>query len=182
VTRTLLRGLLVATGVAVLLAGCGTTEAGAAAVVGGRRISVSEVQSATVDVQTLFGPQVPVSQRQVLYLLAAAPYIQDIATRYRVGASSDDALAVMAGKVANPSQAGIEVVRANYSLTLLQQLSQDQYDQVMAQVAKQLQQAGFTVNPRYGSFDPQRGGIAVLQPNWLTGSEATASPSSSPSQ
>jgi hypothetical protein len=179
VTRTLLRSLVVATGVAALITGCGTPEAGSAAIVGGRRITVSQVQSATVDVQTLFGPQVPVAQRQVLYLLAAAPYIEQAAIRYKVGVSTDDARSVLAERVANPSASGIEVIQANIALTQLQQSGQDQATQVLAEVAKDLKQDGFMVSPRYGSFDPQHGGITELQPNWLIGTQ-TASPSATP--
>jgi hypothetical protein len=180
VTRTALRSLLVTTGVAVLLAGCGG-QAGAAATVDGRRITVSDVQSATVDAQTWVGSNGQVSQSQVLYLLAAAPYIQEIATQYRVGASDADARGVLVSKVPHPSTAGIEVIRANMSLTQLQQgLGDSKTSEVLAEVTKRLAAGHFAVSPRYGSFNASTGRLSVITPNWLE-SASSAEPSASPS-
>jgi hypothetical protein len=179
VTRTVLRSVLVTTAVAVLMAGCGTPEAGSAATVAGRRIPVSDVQSATTDIQALYGPDQPVPQRSVVYLLAAAPYIQQVATRFRAGASTDDALAVFSGKVAHPSTAALTVIQANTSVSRISDLGQQQSVQALTEVNADLKRDGFTVNPRYGTFDPTRGSIGLETQDWIT---ETATPTPTPSQ
>ena len=177
-TRTVLRTVL-ATGVAAaLLSGCGTPEAGSAATVGDRRISVSDVQSATADIQAVFGPDQPVPQRNVLFLLAAAPYIEDAASRSGAGVSLDDARTQFANKVADPSRAALVVIQANASLSRLDQLGQGRTQQVLVEITQCLAKDGFTVNPRYGTFDPQRGTMLSDQPNWLP----TPSPTPTPAQ
>lgn len=177
-TRTGIRTLLVAGVLAGLLTGCGSTQAGAAATVGNRRISVADVQSATTDVQTLFGPTQPVSQTMVLFLLAAAPYVEDVAGRAGVGASDDDARRVFGTKVQHPSPAGLAVMRVNSSIEKLGQLDQAAGQQALSEVTRNLVRDHLKVNPRYGRFDPQRGRLLPDQPNWLP----TPSPAASPEQ
>jgi hypothetical protein len=182
VTRTALRRVLVTGAVAVLMAGCGTPQAGAAATVGSRRISVSEVQSATSDFQVLYGPDQQVPERAVLYLLAAAPYLQVIAARSNAGTSVDDARKVFGSKVTHPSQAGLTVMEANTSLTRLDSLGGNATTDALTEVAKDLSRDGFTINPRYGSFDLTRGVLGSSQPNWLPTPPPSASASPAASQ
>jgi len=176
VTRRGIAPLVAATGAALLLAGCQTPHAGAAAVVGDRRISVSDLQSATEDAQAYVDAQTTaqgaqrtaVSQRQVLYLLAALPYIQDLATRDGVGVSESDARAALVSwKVPHPSHAGVQVVQANEALASVQQLGDAQAAQANDTITKSLVNAKFEVNPRYGTFNGAIGRIIPLQPNWL---------------
>jgi hypothetical protein len=182
VTRTRIRTLVVATGVVALIAGCGTPQAGSAAVVGTRRISVSELQAATVDAQAFVGPSVPVSQRQVLYLLAASPFIEQLADRFGVGVSADDARVAMARTVPHPSPSGIQVVQANEALLAVQQLGDQQASVANTIITKGLVADGFTVNPRYGTFNTAIGRIAPIQPNWQpTPSPTPTAPAPTPS-
>jgi hypothetical protein len=183
VTRTVTRSLLVSIGVAALLAGCGSASAGSAAVVGGRRISVGDVQSATVDAQTWVGSGTQISQTQVLYLLAIAPYVQEIATRHAAGASVDEARKALVARVPNPSDAAITVIRANISLTdMTQRLGEAKTAQALGEATKRLSADGFTVNPRFGDFDPTTGRITPILPNWLPGTGSQTAPSPTPSQ
>jgi hypothetical protein len=191
VTGTRIRTLVVATGVAALLAACGTPQAGAAAVIGGHRISVSDLQSATEDAQAYVdaqtqaqgGQRTAVSQRQVLYLLAALPYIEQLATQSGVGVSQDDARAELrAWNVPNPSTAGVQVVQANAALAQLQQMGQAKAAQVNASITASLKQDHLQVNPRYGSFNGSVGRIIPGQPNWLPTPSAAANPPAAPSQ
>ena len=191
--RTRIRTLLVATSAAALLAGCGTMHAGSAAVVGDRRISVEDLQSATKDAQAFVDAQAQaqnaqrqvVSQSQVLYLLAALPYIQELATKDGVGASESDAKAALAQwNVRNPSRAGILVVQANEGLSNIQQLSDQKAAEADASITKSLLADHVEISPRYGTFDPKVGRILQARPNWLptpspsaaAGSGAAASP------
>jgi hypothetical protein len=180
VTRSVLRSVMVtmtvSAAVAALTAGCGTPEAGAAATVDGRRISIGDVQAATTDIQAYYGPAQPVAQTAVLYLLAAAPYIDDITSQYRTGASVDDARAFFAGKVAHPSSAALTVIRANLGIRRLDSVSQPQAEQALMEVNRDLVRDGFTVNPRYGTFDPAQGSIQLTNPDWLTQTASTPSP------
>ncbi|HEY6793356.1 MAG TPA: hypothetical protein VI248_01595 [Kineosporiaceae bacterium] len=180
-TRSVLRTVVVTGVAALVLAGCGTPEAGAAATVGGRRISVADVQSATSDVQTLYGQNQPVSQRAVLYLLAAAPYIQEVATRRGAGTSPDEARRIFTQKdpKLTPSDAAVTVLQANGSLGKLDQLGPTATQEALSEVTKELAHDHLTVSPRYGTFDPQRGTLLPDQPNWLP---TTATPSPTPSQ
>jgi hypothetical protein len=167
VTRSVLRSVVVVAAAAVLVAGCGTPEAGAAATVGDRRISVSEVQSATADIQKLYGPNQPVPQSSVLFLLAAAPYLQSAATKINAGASLDEARATFGDKVPHPSQAALQVIQANLVISNLQNLGQERAAPALQDVTQALVHDKLNVNPRYGSFDPQKG-IEPVQPNWLS--------------
>lgn len=175
-TRTVLRTVVATAAATLLLAGCGTPEAGAAATVGGRRISVQDVQTATAQIQQMYGPDQPVPQRSVLYLLAAAPYIQDIAVRDQAGTSLDDARQAFGDKVRDPSEAALTVVQANMALGRLDDLGNGKTEAALQEVTKDLARDHFTVSPRYGTFDAQRGSLLPDQPNWLP------TPSASPSQ
>lgn len=181
VTRTAVRSVLVSIGVAALLAGCGSMSAGSAAVVGDRRISVADVQSATVDAQTWVGEGGQITQTQILYLIAVAPYIQEVAVALGAGASDDEARRVLAQKVPNPSPAAISVIRANISLNdMQQQLGEERTGQVLAEVTKKLTAEGFKINPRFGTFDAATGRISPDRPNWLISND-TSQPPASPS-
>jgi len=173
VIRSVVRSVVVAVAAAALLAGCGTPEAGAAATIGGRRISVQAVQSATEDIQKLYGPNQPVPQSSVLFLLAAAPYLQAEAVKLNAGASLDDARATFGEAVPHPSQAALTVIQANLVIAKLQKVGSEQASPALKQVTDALVRDKLTVNPRYGTFDPERG-IESVQPNWLVTPAAPA--------
>jgi hypothetical protein len=178
---TRMRKPLVSVGGAALLvaflAGCGTVTPGSAAVVRGHRISVSDVQEATVEAQTWVGNGAQVLPAQVLHLLAIQPYVQEIAARYGVGVSEDEARKILRTRVKNPSPTVVTVIRTNISLSYLQQnLGEQHASQLLGEATRRLVADGFTVNPRFGSFDvdPKTGigHIAPIQPSWLVGPEA----------
>ena len=171
-TRTVTRTSLVSLGAAAVLtaslAGCGAS-AGSAAVVGGRRIAVSDVQSATVDVQQYVGQDMRIYPTRMLNFLAIGPYIDDLAEKHGVGISDEEARVELAAKVPHPSQAGVDVIRTNGELAGLQQrLGPEQASKDLSEVAQRLKADGLEVNPRFdGSPDQNTGQMMFERPSWL---------------
>jgi hypothetical protein len=154
---------------ALLLSGCGgPAVSGAAAVVGDRRITESDLQVATRDLQKVVGPENPLTQPQVLSYMVVGPIALDVAAKNGIGVSQDDAVKVLAGKVTDPSEPTLLAARGAIALSQLsrgleQAASQQAYQDVLAQVKA----TSITVNPRYGVFDGERFAINPVSPNWL---------------
>ena len=181
-----------------LLGGCGT-QAGAAAVVGDRRITVGELQTATAEVRSIVGDPSQVNQQLVLGWLIANPYVVQVATEQGRGVSPQDALGFFTrAKFSNaqggttPSEASIEAVQTAYALSLLtgQDTSPEAAKKATDEVLADLKAAHVKVNPRYGTFDytwddqTQSFTLSPRSPNWLQPTQpaqpaATPSPSSS---
>lgn len=176
-----LAGLALAVAAALTASGCGTMQAGAAAVVGGRRISVAELQQATTDIESAINAQAAtngakqtVSQAKVLWLLVLEPYVVKAAGDAGVGVSDDEARAqFVEAKVAKPSQAAVDVIRAS---TALQQLEAGRKTQELEVVAEQLHKTKIEVNPRYGKFDLEQGAVVPTSPDWLAQPSGPAGP------
>jgi hypothetical protein len=148
-----------------LLAGCGANQAGAAAVVGDRRISVDDVQTATAQIRHLQGAE-NVSQQQVLLLLIAEPYAVQAASTASVAVSEDDARVALKGAVDDPRQSTVDLMRANLALSGLNQRQNGQAE--IARVLQQVTAASPRVNPRYGRFDPQQKSIVPVTSSWIS--------------
>jgi hypothetical protein len=168
---------------ALTLSSCDTVEAGAAATVGHRRISVSDVQKAYQDILPLVGQDAQITQTQILNLLILEPYLTQAAAEQGHGVSSNDARLDI--KAAGPtvdadkvSGAGIEVWRANLANAALQtNRTQDQIQATYQGIGKQLKAAGVHVNPRYGAgIDYTTFNILPGKPDWLATKAPTASP------
>lgn len=167
--------------VAVLGASACTSEWGSAAVVGDRRITVSQVQDATADVQKVVGADNPVTQSQVLYWLVLAPYVLDAAARHGIGVSVDDARREMQA-VPHPTPASLLAVRSAMAMGKLQSdLQPEEAQQAYQEVRNQVEATGVRVNPRFGVFDPKQFVITPKQPDWLAPAPATAIPAPAPS-
>ena len=109
-----------------MLAGCEPTQAGSAAVVGDRRITVTELQTATTELRSIVQDPTQISQDLVLGWLIANPYVVKAAADQGKAVSRDDALrffdqanfaAVDGGTT--PSDASIQAVQTAYALQLL---------------------------------------------------------------
>lgn len=161
---------------ATIMGGCSASEAGAAAVVDGRRISVADVQSAAADFEAFTGQ--PVAQQQVLYFLVIGPYVVDAAARAGVGVSPDDAREQLTQRVPAPSEAGITALQAAESVSRLTQLSEDRSKPILDGVVGQLRSADIDLSPRYGEFDSEQITITAPQENWIETPAAAPSPSS----
>jgi hypothetical protein len=163
------------------LTACSPGHSGAAATVGSRTISVSDLHD-TVSAVKSGNPdlaQVEGLDRYLLFDLIAAPYLLEAASNAGLGVSEAEAAAALP-KADNPDP---NAVRALQTQLAFQNLRQANNMQALESVRKQLEQAGVEVNPRFGRFDPagvteiDKPTIVDRQQNWLV-SSPTPTPSS----
>lgn len=179
-----------------LLGACGT-QAGAAAVVGNRRITVDELQTATSEVRGIVQDPTQVTQQLVLGWLVANPYVVQVAREQGRGVSRQDAERFFtqanfknAAGTGTPSESAVSAVQTAYALQLLTgqdstpEIAKKSVDEVLAD----LKAATVDVNPRYGTFDyrwdeqSQTFTLSPRSPNWIkTTVPPAAAPSPSPS-
>lgn len=158
---------------AVTLSGCGSSQAGAAATIGDRRITVADVQDGYTDILPLVGQDAGVSQAQILNLLILQPYLSDAASELGRGVSEQDARLDISssGTVSDEdlSEAGVDVWRANLANTALQtDRSADEITATYASIEDTLKAQGVHINPRYGNgIDYETFTITQAQPDWL---------------
>jgi hypothetical protein len=179
-----------AIGLAPVLSGCGTTQAGAAAIVGDRRITVSELQTATTELKQLVQDPTQITQELVLGWLIANPAAVQVASEKGQAVSRDDALRFFSqAKFTNPdggntpSDAAVSAVQTAYALQVLagQDVDPATAKTNVDQVIGDLKAETVTVNPRYGTFDyawntqTQSFTLSPRKVDWLT----TPSPSAS---
>jgi hypothetical protein len=169
VKRSRLVVAAVAVAVPLLVSACGTPTAGAAAVIGDRRVTEADVQRATADIQAKVGAANPVPQAQVLFFLIAAPDVVDAANRAGVGFSLDDARTDLETTLVSPSEPGATVWQASKAMFNINNLPADRSGQVKAALIKVLRSHTVTVNPRYGSFDPKTVSVGPAVENWIVG-------------
>ncbi len=151
--------------VAVSQSGCAASEAGAAAVVDGRRISVQDVQQAAADFEAFTGQPIP--QQQVLYFLVIGPYVVDAAAQAGVGVSPDDARVQLTQRIDNPSGSGVSALQAAESVSRLTQLSEDRAKPILDRVVSTLRSVDIELSPRYGQFDTEQITITPPVENWI---------------
>jgi hypothetical protein len=192
--RPLLRPLLALVAVAVIapvLSACSAaSQAGTAAVVGARQISVSDLQQATRDIQGVLGPDAGITQADVLYYMIIAPFATKEAAARNVGVSENDVLVWQRqtvsgnGSKAVPelSPAAVETMQGALSLQRLSSLEADAFQSAYDELGKSLTSAGVKVNPRYGrfdmkQFDAKQVAVVPVTPDWIT---QTATPTPTP--
>jgi len=173
VTRTLRRLIVaIAVPVALLVAGCGTPQAGAAAVVGDRRIPISTVQEAYRDITVLVGQDLQATQADMLTFLIIEPYLSAAAAKVGQGVSEDDAMEAFAevkDRLPDPSPGALQVARAVTARDRIQTtLEPAQAQQVFESVVDEIRAAEVEVNPRFGAdFDYSRLVIVPGGDDWL---------------
>jgi hypothetical protein len=185
---------------AALLSACGSTEPGAAAVVGDRRISVADVQSATTDIAAAF-PGQDVAPQQVLFFLISGPYIVDAAAKVNAGVSASEARAAMKAAITQnakaapnpspsgagaaqptaaavqpvePSDAGVVVYQANTAISNINRLDQATQKTAVDGIKAALAAAHIQVSPRYGTFDSTKLTIVPARQNWMSSPSPSA--------
>ena len=177
--RRLLIGPVLVVAATVTAAGCGTVSYGSAAVADDRRISVGELQNATAQIQDIAGPTGQISQVQVLDWLVVEPWAVDIAAKYGVGVSTDDAVQLIhqANSTYDPASQltphrtaapeTIRAVRAMLALLHIQgqgvPMTQEAALRAVTDLQEKVRSAEIDVNPRY----------LGTTPNWFAGAETT---------
>ncbi len=164
----------VAVAVPLLVSGCGTPTAGAAAVVGDRRITEAEVQRGVVDIQAFFGDKQQVRQSDVLYFLIVGPSLIDAANKAGVGASADDARSTLSASLVSPSEPAVQALRASQALSNLNKLDPATAKPILTGLVDSFKHLNVTVNPRYGAFAVTKVDPAGAAENWIVGSGPSA--------
>ena len=160
-----MRLVSVAGAVALAASACTPGEAGAAAVVGERRITTDQLQGALVGLRKGNPEFAKIEQldQLVLFDLIAAPYLIEAADAAGLGVSPSEAQAALPQTPgANPN-----AIRALQAQIAFNKLNQGQKGEALAAVAERLRGADVRVSPRYGRFDAAALAIAPGQPNWL---------------
>jgi hypothetical protein len=183
-------GVIVASAVAAVLAltlsSCGTPQAGAAAVVGDHRITVTQLQTAYRDIVPLVGQDQQITQGQILNLLILAPYLTSAASAEGRGVSTQDARLDMkaagATDIAKVSNSAVEVWKANLASSALQtDRTTAQIQAAFQGISVRLKKDGVHVNPRYGAgLDYSNFSIIPEQPDWLVTAKPVAAATPTP--
>jgi hypothetical protein len=187
------RRLLAAALAAASLAACGSIDAGAAAVVGDRRISVTDVQQATRDIEQGTSQDGGLPQAQVLSWLILAPEVLKEASAHGMIVSETDAKAQLPG-LADPSPEALLAAQCALSINKLgQSLGQAEFLTLWGQIIDRVEASGVSINPRYGVYtkpdvkNPGDGSslftlAKAVTPNWISATPSgSPSPESSPS-
>lgn len=167
--------------VAGVLAACGGGRPGAAAVVDGRSIPTSEVETATQEL----GPVLQgVSASAILGVLIQEPTVAAAASDAGVAVSDEQAADALDQQVAAAggetgqefSPASVAVMR--YLLEIQGLQSADDADTRLASLQEDLGALDFTVNPRFGTAD-DLGTVGTTAYPWIVSADG-ASPTPAP--
>lgn len=171
-------GIAGALAAAVLAAtACSPAQAGAAALVDGRRITVQQVSDATAGIKA-GNPELAQGEgleRTVLFFLVISPWVLQAAQENGVGVSDSEARQLLT-KTASPDPGAVKVLR---TFLALQKLQQAQKTQALTAVQQAVVAAKPELNPRFGAFDPKQMAVVDVSPNWIvpeTNATATATP------
>ena len=159
-----------AVGAALVLAGCGG-HAGPdrAAVVDGRVISETAVQSAMSEINSMNPAllQDKLTPTGTLTALVQAPvvlsYLGDLGVKVSESVATADA---QKRGVSNPSDSTLEILKFASAIGTAQNEGKltDSDGQALTQ---QLQSLSIDVNPRYGTFNPQTAAVELTAPGWV---------------
>ena len=160
-----------ALGAALVLAGCGgPAGADRAAVVDGRVISETSLQTAMAEVNSMDPAllQAKLTPTGTLTALVQAPVVLKYLDG--LGVKVSDTVATLDAQnrgVAEPADSTIEIIKLASAISAAQgdgKLT----DADAAELTQQLQALDIDVNPRYGTFNPQTASIELTTPGWVT--------------
>lgn len=151
----------VAATAALALAGCATADT--AAVVNGVVVSEREAQRAAREINEAFSPEPALDTSAAVSSLITAPLINEVALKAGKAESDATARAAMQ-KVEDPSQAALDLVKANFALQRLDEAER-------RRVLQALQDARITINPRYGVFNRDAASFEPAERNWIASAD-----------
>lgn len=163
---------------ALTLAGCSGGGVGAhpGVSVDGKDYSVADLQEATAQLNAM--TQQASEPQQVVADLALLPLLDDIFAGTPREASDGAVRQVLAsGGVSEPNEATVDAARSRqYQATLSDPAVQadpamaDAMGRAMAVTAEDVAAIDVEVNPRYGTWDANNGGLSEVVPAWIQSS------------
>jgi hypothetical protein len=180
VTRTSIRRVVPVVGALVVagtLAACSGGQPGAAAVVGDRVIPTADVETATRELNAVFG-EGALSSTSVVIALVQAPVVDEVASAAGVAVSEQQARATL---VASADSAGVAADDFSDAAVTVMQLSLagqalaevPDAEQVQAEIAGSLAAQDLHLNPRFGTVSDE-GAFATTTYPWLVAAAAPA--------
>lgn len=150
-----------ASGMVLGLAACSSAgDPTAAAVVDGRVVSESDVQTAVAELPTEITQGNTIDPVEIVSLLVAQDVVEDVAREYTTVATNDDAQELLASvdteagrEPQQYSEATLRVIAINLMLGSIQQT--EVAAPALAEGITALEQADVTLNPRYGTIGEQ---------------------------
>lgn len=174
-TNSVRRSMAVlALGAALATTGCGVTSADRAATVDGTVITETEVQQATRELNALQPAlfEKALSTGETLSLLVQARSLNEMLVRKSAVSSDSVARAETARRgLKEPGSGALEIVRLYTAIQAAGEagkLTNEDFGVALAETGKR----DVTVNPRYGTFDPTTSTIQLVQPSWITSTDA----------
>ncbi|MBD8062542.1 hypothetical protein [Oceanitalea stevensii] len=174
------RGIAAATLLTALALGGCSAHPGAAAVVDGERITEAELARAVSDFAAVTGQQV--DSVAMLGTLVVAPVLIEVGAEHGVGASEDEAVALLdqqaevSGLTAPEDGYGSGVIDVARMTLVNQRLAAAPEGAAATQaITERISEAEVEVSPRYGEFDPS-GQIVPQALPWI----ATTTPPATP--
>ena len=165
---------VLALGAALATAGCGATSADRAATVDGTVISESDLQTTMREVNSMEPALVQnaLSPSGTLTALVQAPVVLDVLAGKGIAVSDSVARRTATERgLRDPSEGTLQIVRLATAIGNAQQAGQIT-EADAATLQERLGALDVTVNPRYGSFDPQTASVQLTQPGWITAPDA----------
>ena len=150
---------------AVTLGACSPAQAGAAAVVGDRRITTAQVSDATTGIKQ-GNPQLAQGEgldRTVLFFLVISPYVLSQAEANGVGVSEAEAKKLLP-KTQDPDEGSVRVLQTYLAL---QKLQQQNKTEALTQIQKDVTAAKPELSPRFGTCDVKQMAVVDSAPNWI---------------
>jgi hypothetical protein len=170
---------------AAALAGCTTLEkARSAAIVNGTSISQAEVTEVTTAVnQYLVSPGgTPISESDTVRTLILAPFVLN-EVRKSGSWAPDARYNALVARIPGASRATQDFLATSVVLEQGGPLTQNDANAILDELKK----ANIQVDPRYGTFDPNTGGLVAPENNWIRptappGADGTSTGSPSPTE
>ena len=154
----------------LLLTGCGEGDvySGAAAIVNGKRIPVTELQESVDDLAVYSGQPELITKQDILVQLIFEPFVMEAGRKAGMDVSLEDVRKDFADKkITNPSPGALKSIQVMVTLSRLSNETGDQREKVIGDLLGQIEAADIQVNPRFGELDRMRASIAFGPTNWI---------------